>query len=380
MNTEREMSGLQLRSLVKANGELELSLAEMVIPPPGPEEVVIRIEAAPVNPSDILLMLAGADVSTMRRAGAANEAVLTMDMPPAAFSLATGRVGLSLGIGYEAAGTVIAAGASGAAQALRGKMVAVFGGGMLAQYGVVKAAACLVLPEGVTPAEGAAVHVNPLTALGIAETVRREGYSAFVHTAAASALGQMLVKICQSDGIELVNIVRSKAQEDLLRGLGARYVCNSTSPGFEAELVEAIAATKARVAFDAIGGGRLAEQILNAMHVAASRNLATYSRYGSPEHKQLYFYGNLDLSPTVIDRKFGMAWGIAGWSMPIFQEKIGPAEANRLKARVIAEIKTTFACHFSREISLAEAVLPENVAAYTRLTTGEKFLVNSMRG
>ena len=379
MDAPRETTGLQLRSLIGANGELELSLAATMIPAPGPEEVVIRIEAAPINPSDVLLMLAGADPATMRRAGTGDQARLTMDIPPAAFDLAGDRIGLSLGLGYEAAGVVIIAGASEAAQALLGKTVAVFGGGMLAQYCSAKAADCLLLPEGITPAEGAVAHVNPLTALGIVETVRREGHSALVHTAAASTLGQMLNRICQSDGIEIVNVVRSKAQEEILRALGARYVCNSTLPGFETDLLEAAAATGARIAFDAVGGGRLAGQILEAMHAAASRNMTSYSRYGSWEHKQLYFYGNLDLSPTVIDRNFGMAWGIGGWAMPSFMEEIGPAEANRLKARVAAEIKTTFACSFSKEISLSEALLPENAAAYTRLATGEKFLVNPMR-
>ena len=380
MDAPRETTGLQFRSLVSANGELELSLAAIVIPPPGPDEVVVRIEAAPINPSDILLMLAGADPSTMRRAGTTGEARLILDIPPAAFDVVRDRIGLSLGIGYEAAGTVIAAGASAAAQALAGRTVAMFAGGMLAHHGLVKAADCLLLPEGVTPAEGAAAHVNPLTALGIVETVRREGHAALVHTAAASTVGQMLNRICRSDGIEIVNIVRSTAQEELLRALGARHVCNSTAPGFETDLREAVAATGARIAFDAVGGGRQAGQILEAMHAAASRTMTSYSRYGSAAHKQLYLYGHLDPGPIVIDRAFGMAWGIAGWAMPSFLAAIGPSEANRLKARVAAEIRTTFACSFAREISLSEALLPDNVAAYARLATGEKFLVNPTRG
>lgn len=380
MDAQREMTGLQLRSLVMTNGELELSLAATTIPSPGQDEVIVRIEAVPINPSDTLLMFAGADISTMRRVETADQTHLVMDIPAAAFDLVKDRVGLSLGIGYEAAGVVIAAGASDAAQALVGKTVGMFGSGMMAQYCVVKAADCLALPEGITAAEGSAAHVNPLTALCIAETVWREGHSALVHTAAASALGQMLNRICQSDGIELVNVVRSKAQEEILRALGARYVCNSTAPDFKAELIEAIAATGARIAFDAIGGGGLAGQILEAMHAAASRTMANYNRYGSWEHKQLYFYGNLDPRPTVIDRSFGMAWGIAGWAMPTFLGMIGPVEADRLKARVVAEIRTTFACSFSKEISLSEALLPENVTAYSRLATGEKFLINPTRG
>lgn len=380
MNKPRETSGFQLRSLIKENGELELSLVKVVTPLPHPEEVVVLVEAAPINPSDVLLLLAGADLSTMRRSGSMNEAVLCADIPPAALNLVTGRIGLSLTIGNEAAGTVIAAGESEAAQALLGKTVAIFGGSMFAQYRSLKATDCLVLPEDTTPAQGAAAHVNPLTALGIVETVRREGHSAFVHTAAASALGQILNKICVSESIDLVNIVRSTEQENILRSLGARYICNSASPKFEIELTEAITATNARLAFDAIGGGNLAGQILDAMHVASSRNASTYSRYGSPTQKQIYTYGNFDPSPTMIDRKFGMAWGIAGWALPIFLEKIGPAETNKLKTRIAAEIKTTFACHFSKEISLYEALQPENVAAYSKKKTGEKFLINPTRG
>lgn len=380
MSKPREMSGLQLHSLITATGELELSLAKVVIPPPCPEEVVVRVEAAPINPSDMLLLLAGADLSTMRVSGSGNQAVSRADIPPAALKIVTGRIGLSLAVGNEAAGIVIAAGASETAQALLGKTVAMFGGGMWAQYRSLKAADCLVLPEGTTPAQGATAHVNPLTALGIVETVRREGHTAFVHTAAASALGQILNKICLGDGIGLVNIVRSKEQENILRTLGARYICNSTSPQFESELIEAITATNAHLAFDAIGGGGLAGQILDAMHVVASRSLSTYSRYGSTAHKQVYLYGNFDPSPTIIDRKFGMAWGIAGWSMPVFLEKIGPAETNKLKARIAGEISTTFACLFSKEISLSEALLPENIAAYSKKTTGEKFMINPTHG
>jgi NADPH:quinone reductase-like Zn-dependent oxidoreductase len=375
-----ETTGLQLRSLVKPDGQLELSLVEVEIPPPGPEEVVVRIEAAPINPSDLLLMLADADPSTMRRSEHAGRASLVMTIPPPAFALAGDRIGLSIGIGYEAAGVVVAAGASEAAQALLGKRVAMFGSGMLAQYCSAKAADCLVLPEGVTAAEGAAAHVNPLTALGIVETVRREGHSALIHTAAASAVGQMLNRICRSDGIELVNIVRSHAQEERLRALGARYICNSAEPEFAGKLEEAVAATGARIAFDAVGGSGLAGQILDAMHKAASRGMTSYSRYGSPEHKRLYIYGSLDPGPTVIDRRFGMAWTIAGWAMPSFMQEIGPAQASKLKARVAAKINTTFASAFSKEISLSEMLRPENMASYSRLATGEKFLVNPMRG
>jgi NADPH:quinone reductase len=283
-------------------------------------------------------------------------------------------------VGNEGAGVVIAAGASAEAQALRGKTVAVIGGAMYSQFRSIKAEQCLVLPEGTTAAEGASCFVNPLTALGMLETMRREGHKALVHTAAASNLGQMLNKLCLADGVALVNIVRSQEQEDLLRSLGAVHICNSTSPAFMEELTAALVATGATVAFDAVGGGPLAGQILTCMEIAANRNATAHSRYGSTTHKQVYVYGRLDARPIELGGGFGMAWGTGGWLLFPFLEKIGAAAAQALRERVVAELKTTFASHYARSVSLAEALQPDAIAAYGRRATGEKYLITPQKG
>ncbi|MBP8229929.1 MAG: NADH oxidase, partial [Xylophilus sp.] len=278
------------------------------------------------------------------------------------------------------AGTVVQAGSSHAAQALLGKTVGVIGGAMYSQYRAVSVAQCLVLPEGTTAAEGASWFVNPLTSLSMVETMRREGHTALVHTAAASNLGQMLNKICLKDGIGLVNIVRKPEQAALLKKLGAAYVVDSSAPTFMADLTDAISATGATIAFDAIGGGKLAGQILTAMEIAVNRNAKEYSRYGSAVHKQVYLYGALDRAPTEFNRNFGMAWGMGGWLLFPFLQKIGATETERLKQRVAAEIKTTFASHYTREVSMAEALQLDAIAVYGKAATGEKFLVNPNKG
>jgi NADPH:quinone reductase-like Zn-dependent oxidoreductase len=369
-------SGLQLRSLLKETGELELSLQAVAIAPPGPEEVLVRIEATPINPSDLGLLLGPADVSAATVSGTPASPVLTAPVSAPALRAMAARVGHSLPVGNEGAGVVAAAGSAPAAQALLGKTVAVLGGAMYAQYRTVRAADALVLPEGVTAAQGASCFVNPLTTLGMIGTMRAEGHTALVHTAAASNLGQMLQKLCLADGIELVNIVRSHAQADILRGIGARHVCDSSQPDFMDTLIEAVAATDATLAFDAIGGGRLASQILTAMEAAANRKGGAFSRYGSTTHKQVYIYGGLDVSPTELTRGYGMAWGLGGWLLTPFLQKAGAAEVQRLRERVAREITTTFASHYTRTISLTQALEPDVVAAYNRRATGEKFLID----
>jgi NADPH:quinone reductase-like Zn-dependent oxidoreductase len=291
-----------------------------------------------------------------------------------------GRLDQSMPVGNEGAGVVIAAGSDPAAQALMGKTVAILGGAMYAQYRTLKAADVLPLPAGATAADGASCFVNPLTALGMVETMRREGHTALVHTAAASNLGQMLNKICLADGVGLVNIVRSQAQDKTLRALGAVHVCDSTSPAFMQELTAAIIATGATLAFDAIGGGPLAAHILTCMEAAANRNATVYSRYGSTTHKQVYVYGRLNLRPIELDGPFGMAWGVGGWLLWPFLQKIGPAAAQALRERIVAELKTTFASHYAGSMSLAEALQPNAIAAYGRRATGEKYLITPQKG
>ncbi|MBP2450523.1 zinc-binding dehydrogenase [Mycolicibacterium lutetiense] len=369
-------TALELRSLVTPDGTLELSLHEVEVPAPGPDEVVVRVEASPVNPSDLgLLIPSAADMSAATISGTPDRPVVTAPLASGALAGLSVRVGASLPVGNEGAGTVVAAGESASAQALLGKTVGIAGGAMYAQYRVVNAAACLVLPDGASAKDGASSFVNPLTALGMLETMRREGHSALVHTAAASNLGQMLVKASLADGVPLVNIVRKVEQEDILRGLGAVHVCNSASPSFEGDLVEALKATSATLAFDATGGGTLASQILNAMEQAANATAAQYSRYGSAVHKQVYIYGSLDTGPTVLTRNFGMAWGVGGWLLTPFLAGAGAETIGRLRARVAAELTTTFASNYTQEVSLAGLLKPEAFNSYLKKATGEKYLV-----
>jgi NADPH:quinone reductase len=306
--------------------------------------------------------------------------VLTAPIAEAAMKSLAPRVYVSMPVGNEGAGVVVAAGASAAAQALLGKTVAVIGGAMYSQYRAIGAEQCLLLPQGATPTDGASSFVNPLTALGMVETMRREGHKALVHTAAASNLGQMLQRICLAEGIALVNIVRKPEQAALLRGLGAAHVCDTSSPSFLADLTEALVVTGATLAFDAIGGGKLAGQILGCMETAVNRTAKEYSRYGSTTLKQVYIYGGLDTRPTEFVRNFGMAWGMGGWLLFPFLQKIGPGRMQALKARVAAELKTTFASRYSRTISLAEALDLETIAVYNKRATGEKFLIDPSRG
>lgn len=373
-------SGLQIRSEVRPDGTLQLSLAEEPVAQPGPNDVVVRIEAAPLNPSDLGLLFGGADMTTAKASGDAARPVITATLPPAAVAMMAGRMGQSLAVGNEGGGVVIAAGESAAAQALLGRTVGVLGGATYGQYRTLNVAQCLALPEGVTPRQGAACFVNPLTALGMTETMKLEGHTALVHTAAASNLGQMLVKLCNRDGIQLVNVVRRPEQVALLRSIGARHVCDTSSPTFMKELTDAVAETGATIAFDAIGGGRQGGQILAAMEVAAVRNAPEYSRYGSTVHKQLYIYGGLDRGPTEFNRAFGMAWSMGGWLLTPFLQRIGPAATEALRQRVASEITTTFASSYTREVSLAEALSLEVIASYGKQATGEKFLVTPQKG
>ncbi|HET6339772.1 MAG TPA: zinc-binding dehydrogenase [Polyangiales bacterium] len=373
-------TGLQLRSTVKSDGMLELALVNIPTPEPKPDEVVVRIEASPLNPSDIGLLLNGVDLTTLKASGNADSPVLTGTVPPDALRFAAPRHGQSLPVGNEGAGVVVAAGSSPAAQALLGKIVSVIGGSMYSQFRTLNASQCLQLPEGTSSEQGASWFVNPLTALGMVETMRSEGHTALVHTAAASNLGQMLQKLCSKDDVALVNIVRKPEQAEILRSLGAKYVCDSSKPSFMEDLVEALSATSATIAFDAIGGGKLASQILTAMEIAAGRKAEGFSRYGSTTHKQLYIYGGLDRSPTVLTRSFGMTWGLGGWLLTPFLQKAGGETVQRLRQRVANELKTTFASNFGKRVTLREVLQPEVVAAFGKQATGEKYLITPHLG
>jgi NADPH:quinone reductase-like Zn-dependent oxidoreductase len=370
-----DRTGLQLRSLIKPDGELQVTLIDKTFAAPGPDEVLVRIEATPINPSDLGLLFGPADLTTLKVAGTPARPVVTARVPERAMAGIAGRIDHAMPVGNEGCGVVVEAGASPAAQALKGRTVAMIGGAMYAQYRLMKAADVLPLPDGTAYADGASCFVNPLTALGMVETMRRDGHTAIVHTAAASNLGQMLNRICLKDGIGLVNIVRKPEQVTLLREQGATHVVDSSSPDFMAALTDAITATGATVAFDAIGGGRLATQILTAMETAINRGAAEYSRYGSEVHKQVYLYGSLDTGATELVRNFGMTWGVGGWLLFPFLKKLGADDNRRLRQRVVDELTTTFASHYSRELSLAQALSAEEIAVYAKRATGEKVLL-----
>jgi NADPH:quinone reductase-like Zn-dependent oxidoreductase len=374
--TQVPRSGLRITSTVTREATLELALAEAPLSAPEGDEVLIRVEAAPINPSDLMVLLATVDPAQGRFGGSRERPRVTIPVPAAQMTTLAGRVGLPLGVGLEGAGTVIAAGEQ--ACALLGKKVAVLSvsAGMFAQYRMVRAADCVVLPDDVTAEEGAALFVNPLTALAIVETVRIEGFRAFIHTAAASNLGQMLVKICREDGVPLVNVVRKQEQVELLRMLGARYICNSSLPSFRQDLIAAIRETGAMVAFDAVGGGTLASELLSAMETVAAERLPQYSLYGSHERKHVYQYGMLDRAPTqLMHEGYGLVWGVSSWAMPSILERVGPKRAAALRQRVVSQLKTTFASRYVRKISLPEVLTRDAMLGYARQATGEKYLI-----
>ena len=370
-------SGLQLRSLVTSAGKLELSLEDVPVQPPGPLEVVVRVEASPINPSDLGLLLGMADVSTAQQGGTAERPTVSADISPSILKALSGRLDESMPPGNEGGGVVIAAGESAEAQALLGKTVgALGGGGMYGQYRTLNVHQCLAMNDGVSSTQAASCFVNPLTALGMVETMRMEGFSGLVHTAAASNLGQMLQKICLADDVPLVNVVRKPEQADLLRSIGATHVCDSSQETFAEDLTTAIADTGAYIAFDATGGGTLADQLLSSMEAAAIRTATEYSRYGSTQYKQVYIYGGLERSPTTLKRSYGMAWGLGGWLLTPFLQKVGREKGAELRQRVADEIDTTFASSYAGEISLAGALQLETLQTYAKQATGQKYLIN----
>lgn len=380
MSDISKISGLQLRSLISKDGTLELSLAKVDVPEPGPDQVVVRVEASPINPSDLGLLLGPADMATFKTSGSGESVKVTAKVPAASLPFLATRLGESMPVGNEGAGTVIKAGSSEAAQALKGKTVSMVGGSMYAQYRLLNARDCQPLPAGTTAAEGASWFVNPLTALGMTETMKREGHKALVHTAAASNLGQMLNKICNEDGIGLVNIVRSAEQAKLLKGIGAKHVVDSIAASFTDDLTQALVETGATIAFDAIGGGKLASQILTCMEIAINKTATTYNRYGSSVHKQVYIYGSLNTGAVELTRNYGMAWGVGGWLLTPFLQKIGRPDQQRLRERVVNSLKTTFASHYTKVVSLPEVLDLKNIASYAKRATGEKFLINPNKG
>lgn len=373
--SELPATNLTMLTLVKESGELELSLAKQPMPQPRDHEVLVKVAAAPINPSDLGLMIGAADASTAQASERDGLPLLTMEVSAAGMRAMAGRLGEALPIGNEGSGVVVATGSSPEAQALLGKTVAMFGGAMFAEYRCVPAQMCMELPDGTDPKDGASCFVNPLTALGFVETARMEGHAAIVHTAAASNLGQMLNRICIADGVPLICVVRNAEQVALLKGQGATYVLDSTHETFLADLTAALVETGATVCFDAIGGGKLGSYIMACMEQAATKRMKEYSRYGSDTFKQLYIYGALDMSPTVLTRSFGFQWSVSGWLLTPFMTKAGPEIVGKMRARVVAELTTTFASHYSHDVTLEQALDLATMHAYNAKRTGEKYLI-----
>ena len=371
-------SSKEIRSMVTSEGNIEISIANVDMPIPGDDEVLIEVHAAPINPSDLGLLLSfAADLSTINVSGSGDETITSMKIHPALMGAMKPRIDQSMPVGNEGSGVVVDAGTN--AKEFIGKTVGLAGGSMYSQYRCVPAANCLVMEEGTSPAEAASSFVNPLTALAFIETMKMENHTAIVHTAAASNLGQMLVKICKDDDIPLVNIVRKQEQVDLLKDIGAKHICNTSDPDFMESLVSALVATGATLGFDATGGGNDGElpgQILAAMEVAANKMAKEYSRYGSDTYKQVYIYGGLDQSPTILKRSYGMSWGLGGWLLTPMIGRIGMEKFQAMRARVAKEIKTTFASTYANEISFEEMLQPETIKSYAKQATGQKYLVN----
>jgi len=374
-------SSKEIRSMVTNEGNIEISIANVDMPIPGDDEVLIEVHAAPINPSDLGLLLSfAADLSTINVSGSGDETITSMKIHPALMGAMKPRIDQSMPVGNEGSGVVVDAGTN--AKEFIGKTVGLAGGSMYSQYRCVPAANCLVMEEGTSPAEAASSFVNPLTALAFIETMKMENHTAIVHTAAASNLGQMLVKICKDDDIPLVNIVRKQEQVDLLKDIGAKHICNTSDPDFMESLVSALVATGATLGFDATGGGNNGElpgQILAAMEVAANKMAKEYSRYGSDTYKQVYIYGGLDQSPTILKRSYGMSWGLGGWLLTPMIGRIGMEKFQAMRARVAKEIKTTFASTYANEVSFEEMLQPETIKSYAKQATGQKYLVNPQK-
>ena len=361
--------GKQLFSTL-ADGKLTVELAETTFADPTGNQVLVRMEAAPINPSDLAILTGAADLDNAQY----SPGKFVATMPEPFNSAQKGRHGLRLPVGNEGAGTVIAAGEGEAAQALVGQRVACVPGNAYSQYCLAEAAMCLPLGD-MSAKEGASAFVNPMTALGFVETARMEGQSAIIHTAAASNLGQMLVRICQEDAIPLVNIVRKSEHVDLLAGMGATHIVNSSDDDFMHQLSGAIEATGAFLGFDPIGGGRMADDCFRAMEQVAVGRMTEYSRYGSEQAKKMYIYGRLDLGPTILTPAYGFGWTLSGWLLTPFLQQAGMETLMRMRKRVLDGLTTTFASSYKRQVTLEEMLTKEAVLDYRGMKTGEKYLV-----
>lgn len=364
-------TGKQLFTTLTADGKLTLEVAENTFPAPTGNQVLVKMEAAPINPSDLAILTSAADFEHAEY----SPGKVVATMPEPFLSGQKGRHGQRLPAGNEGAGTVVATGDSDMAKALMGQRVACVPGNAFSQYALADAMMCL--PLGDHSAEtGASSFVNPMTALGFVETAKMEGHSAIIHLAAASNLGQMLNRICIEDGMKLVNIVRKQEHVDLLKSEGAQYVVNSSADTYMADLRAAIAETGAYLGFDPIGGGQASDSVLKAMEQVAASQMGEFSRYGSNQQKKMYIYGRLDLqNPTILTASYGLQWCVAGWLLTPFLQRAGMETVVRMRKRVMENLTTTFASHYKAKVSLEGMLEKDAILDYRQMKTGEKYLV-----
>ncbi|MEW4448534.1 zinc-binding dehydrogenase [Qipengyuania sp. JC766] len=363
-------TGKQIFTTLAADGTLTVEVAETTFPEPTGNQVLVKMEAAPINPSDLALLFGPADLENAQY----RDGKIVATMPEPFNSGARGRHGQRLPVGNEGAGEVVAAGDSDMARALIGKRVACVPGNAFSQYAIADAGMCLPLGD-ISSRDGASAFVNPMTALGFVETARMEDQSAILHTAAASNLGQMLVKICQEDGVPLVNIVRRQEQADMLKGMGAEHVVNSSDDDYREQLRAAIDATDAYFGFDPIGGGKAVDEAFKAMEQVAAGKMKEYSRYGSNQQKKMYIYGRLDLGPTILTPSYGFGWTLSGWLLTPFLQQAGGETMMRMRQRVLDNLTTTFASSYKQEVTLEGMLEKDAALEYRAMKTGEKYLV-----
>lgn len=362
--------GKQLFTTLESNGTLTVAIEDVTFPDPTGNQVLVKMEAAPINPSDLAILTSAADLENADYSP--GKFVATMPEPFNTGSKA--RHGLKLPAGNEGAGTVVATGDGDMAKALMGQRVACVPGNAYSQYCIADARMCLPLGDH-TAEDGASAFVNPMTALGFAENAKMDKQNAILHTVGASNLGQMLTRICKEDGLALVNIVRKDAQVELLKELGSTHVVNSSDDDFMNQLRTAIDDTDAFYGFDPIGGGKAVDTAFKAMEQVAVTKMTEYSRYGSNQQKRMFIYGRLDVSPTILTPSYGFGWTLSGWLLFPFLQAVGMEVAARMRKRVLENLTTTFASSYKKRVNLEEMLTKDAVTDYRAMRTGEKYLV-----
>ena len=363
-------TGKQLFTTLTADGTLTLEIAENTFKDPVGNQVLVKMEAAPINPSDLAILTSAADFENAEYSAGK----VVAKMPEPFLSGQKSRHGQRLPAGNEGAGTVVATGDSDAAKALMGQRVACVPGNAFSQYAIADAAMCLPLGDHSSEA-GASSFVNPMTALGFVENARMDGQKSILHTVGASNLGQMLNRICLEDGMGLVNIVRKDEQVELLKSQGATHIVNSSGGDFMDQLKTAIDDTDAFYGFDPIGGGKMVDNCFKAMEQVAVGKMTEYSRYGSNQQKRMFIYGRLDFAPTTLSLAYGFGFTLSGWLLTPFLANAGMETVMRMRKRVLDNLTTTFASSYKEKVDLEGMLTKEAILDYKQMKTGEKYLV-----